>query len=109
MPVNIYEVGPRDGLQSLPKLATETKIKLINSLAGTGLKNIEIGSFVNPVIVPQMTDIKEVIEGINKSSCFYSVIIPNHRYYKIFSKFNREEKKIKEIGVFVSASEKHNE
>ncbi|MBI5332127.1 MAG: hydroxymethylglutaryl-CoA lyase [Candidatus Aenigmarchaeota archaeon] len=109
MPVNIYEVGPRDGLQSMPKLATETKIKLINKLAGTGLKNIEVGSFVDPDIIPQMVDIKKVIEGIGKSNSCYSVLIPNHKYYKIFRKFNMEEKKIKEIGVFVSASEKHNE
>ena len=44
MLINIYEVGPRDGLQSLPSLATEIKIDLINRLALTGIKKMMLHS-----------------------------------------------------------------
>jgi len=53
--VRIVEVGPRDGLQNeKTSIPPETKIELINRLAGTGLDTIEAGSFVHPKWVPQV-------------------------------------------------------
>lgn len=63
--VDLIEVGPRDGLQSLPNLVdTETKIGFINRLVAAGVKRIEVVSFVNPKRVPQMADADEVIKRL---------------------------------------------
>lgn len=60
--VEIVDVGPRDGLQSQPKiLDTDTKVALIERLVEAGIKRIEVASFVNPKRVPQMADADEVI------------------------------------------------
>lgn len=59
--VLVSEVGPRDGLQSLARvLPTTEKIAWIESLARAGLREIEIGSFVSPRLLPQMADAAEV-------------------------------------------------
>jgi hydroxymethylglutaryl-CoA lyase len=53
--VKIVEVGPRDGLQNEKKtIPLATKIRLIERLAKSGLKDIEAGSFVAPKWVPQV-------------------------------------------------------
>lgn len=53
--VKIVEVGPRDGLQNEAKiLATESKLKFIKLLEESGLKTIEVTSFVSPKWVPQV-------------------------------------------------------
>ena len=63
--VEIREVGPRDGFQNEPEtIATADKIRLINRLARTGLKRIEVASFVRPDVIPQLSDGVEVLRGI---------------------------------------------
>jgi hydroxymethylglutaryl-CoA lyase len=58
----ISEVGPRDGLQSIKGvMPTAAKIRWISALAAAGLKEIEVGSFVPPKLLPQMADIREVV------------------------------------------------
>lgn len=53
--VKVVEVGPRDGLQNeKTSIPLETKIELIERLAGTGLSSIESGAFVSPKWVPQV-------------------------------------------------------
>ena len=65
--VKMVEVGPRDGLQIEPKiLSTEQKLRMVNSLADAGLREIEVGSFVNPKAVPQMADTADVFAGLEK-------------------------------------------
>ena len=65
--VSICEVGPRDGLQIVhQRMATDVKLRWIAQLAAAGLKEIEVGSFVSPRLVPQMADTKEVVEGALK-------------------------------------------
>lgn len=62
--VTISEVGPRDGLQSIPRaMPTAIKIKWIRALAGAGLPEIEVGSFVSPKLLPQMGDTEEVVRA----------------------------------------------
>ncbi len=63
--VKLVEVGPRDGLQNEPEtVSTAVKIELIGRLAGSGLRSIEVGSFVSPKWVPQMADTADVMAGL---------------------------------------------
>jgi hydroxymethylglutaryl-CoA lyase len=65
--VSICEVGPRDGLQIVhQRMATDVKLRWIAQLAASGLKEIEVGSFVSPRLVPQMADTEEVVKGALK-------------------------------------------
>ena len=60
--VHICEVGPRDGLQNAHHLmATEAKKAWIRALAVAGLKEIEVGSFVPPKLIPAMADTGEIV------------------------------------------------
>jgi hydroxymethylglutaryl-CoA lyase len=75
--VKIREVGPREGFQTLAAVVpTERKLELIEALSGTGLKDIEINSFVRPDKVPQMADAVDVVEryvahpGINYTGLY---------------------------------------
>ncbi len=62
--VTICEVGPRDGLQMAQgRMATDTKLRWIAQLAASGLREIEVGSFVSPRMIPQMADTGEVVRG----------------------------------------------
>ncbi|RTL67553.1 MAG: hydroxymethylglutaryl-CoA lyase [Hyphomicrobiales bacterium] len=62
--VVVSEVGPRDGLQSIKRMMpTDAKIAWIKALAATGLPEIEVGSFVNPKLLPQMADTAEVVSA----------------------------------------------
>lgn len=71
--VEIIDVGPRDGLQSQPKiLDTETKLEFITRLIDAGVRRLEVASFVNPARVPQMADADEVIRRLPRR--------PNVRY-----------------------------
>ncbi len=63
MNVTVYEVGPRDGLQSLKrKIPSSQKIKLIDALYDAGLTEIEEVSFAHPKLVPQMADAEDVFQ-----------------------------------------------
>ena len=65
--VEMIEVGPRDGLQIEPRiLSTGERVRMIDVLVASGLKQIEVGSFVNPKAVPQMADTNEVFEQLDK-------------------------------------------
>lgn len=71
-PILVSEVGPRDGLQSLKAvLPTEAKKAWIAAEAAAGVREIEVGSFVPPSLLPQMADTAEIvafargIEGLN--------------------------------------------
>jgi hydroxymethylglutaryl-CoA lyase len=60
--VLIRDVGPRDGLQSIDAIVSvETKIAMVQRLAATGVRRVEVGSFVSPKAVPQMADSGEVL------------------------------------------------
>lgn len=60
--VHICEVGPRDGLQNAHHLMpTEAKKEWLAALAGAGLREIEVGSFVPPKLIPAMADTAEVV------------------------------------------------
>lgn len=64
--ITINEEGPREGFQiESAEIATQDKIELINMLSETGVKHIQIVSFVNPKIVPGMADAEAVVAGID--------------------------------------------
>jgi hydroxymethylglutaryl-CoA lyase len=64
-PVQIVEVGARDGLQNEAGLVeTADKLALIDRLIGIGATRIEVASFVNPRRVPQMADAEAVVAGL---------------------------------------------
>ena len=79
--VHIREVGPRDGFQNEPEtIATELKIELINALARTGLRRLEVTSFVRAEVIPQLADAGAVLAGIDvPAEVSVSVLIPNER------------------------------
>ena len=65
--LEICEVGPRDGLQSEPRVwSAQERIDLINQLSETGVARIEAVSFVHPKRVPQMAEAETVMSGINR-------------------------------------------
>jgi hydroxymethylglutaryl-CoA lyase len=65
--VHICEVGPRDGLQNAKHLMpTEAKQAWIRALAAAGLKEIEVGSFVPPKLIPAMADTAEIVREATK-------------------------------------------
>ncbi|HEV2057954.1 MAG TPA: hydroxymethylglutaryl-CoA lyase [Solirubrobacteraceae bacterium] len=105
--MDIREVGPRDGFQNEPEIiATQDKIALIDRLARSGVRRIEVTSFVRPDVVPQLADAREVLTGIDVSAgVARSVLIPNERGLD-HALAVREH--FEEVGVFLSASETHN-
>ena len=66
--VEIFEVGPRDGLQNEKRrIPTAQKIALVDCLSGAGFTRIEMASFVSPKWVPQMADSGEVLRRIRRA------------------------------------------
>jgi hydroxymethylglutaryl-CoA lyase len=67
--VLVSEVGPRDGLQSIARtMPTVVKNRWIAALADAGVREIEVGSFVSPKLLPQMADAAEVVREARKIS-----------------------------------------
>jgi hydroxymethylglutaryl-CoA lyase len=65
MQIGLVEVGPRDGLQSEPKvLPTAIKISLVERLTNCGIRRLEVASFVHPKRVPQMADAEAVLASL---------------------------------------------
>lgn len=63
--VQMIEVGPRDGLQIEPRiLSVGEKVRMVDALVASGIREIEVGSFVNPKAVPQMAGTGEVFDAI---------------------------------------------
>jgi hydroxymethylglutaryl-CoA lyase len=103
--VEIFEVGPRDGLQPEPEFVeTVKKIDLVNRLTDAGCRRIEVTSFVNPKWVPQMRDAGEVFAGITKKAgVVYSALIPNMKGLE-----RALECGLEEVVTIMSTSESHN-
>src|SRR5437588_377971 len=63
--VRVREVGPRDGFQNEPEvIGTADKVRLIEMLGASGLRRIEVTSFVRPDVIPQLADASEVLEAV---------------------------------------------
>jgi hydroxymethylglutaryl-CoA lyase len=105
--VRIREVGPRDGFQNEPEtIPTDEKVRLIDQLARTGLKRLEVTSFVRADVIPQLADAELILDAINPpDDVAISVLIPNE---KGLENALRQRDRFQEINVFLSASETHN-
>jgi hydroxymethylglutaryl-CoA lyase len=106
--VRIREVGPRDGFQNEPEvIPTADKVRLIELLGGSGLRRIEVTSFVRPDVIPQLADAEAVLEAISlPSGVAVGVLIPNERGLE---RALAHRERFQEINGFLSASETHNE
>jgi hydroxymethylglutaryl-CoA lyase len=105
--VTVREVGPRDGFQNEPeRIATADKIRLIDALARTGLRRIEVASFVRADVIPQLSDAVEVLHGIDvPDGVDLAVLVPNERGLEAALS---HQDRFDEVLVFLSASETHN-
>lgn len=105
--VHVREVGPRDGFQNEPEtIPTADKIRLIDMLMRTGVRRIEVTSFVRPDVLPQLADNTEVLAGIDTpQGVSRSVLIPNERG---LDNALAVGELFEECGVFLSGSETHN-
>jgi hydroxymethylglutaryl-CoA lyase len=105
--VSIREVGPRDGFQNEPEvIPTDAKVRLIELLAASGLKRLEVTSFVRADVIPQLADGPEVLERIRvPDDVALSVLVPNERGLE---NALRQRERFHEVNVFMSASESHN-
>jgi hydroxymethylglutaryl-CoA lyase len=87
-PVIINDVGPRDGLQNQPKiLQPGERLQLIRALLAAGVRNIEVGAFVSPKVVPAMAGTNEILAGLENEEgdgrTVLTVLIPNVRGYEL--------------------------
>ena len=100
--VEIFEMGPRDGLQNEKRLIPAVeKIALVDLLSTAGFRRIEVTSFVSPKWVPQMGDAAEVMAGITRApGVSYAVLTPNMKGYE-----GARAAKASEVAIFASASE----
>lgn len=100
--VEIFEMGPRDGLQNEKRLIPAAdKIALVDLLSRAGFRRIEVTSFVSPKWVPQMADAAEVLAGITRvPGVRYAALTPNLKGYE-----GARAARADEVAVFASASE----
>jgi hydroxymethylglutaryl-CoA lyase len=104
-PVEIVEVGPRDGLQSEPGvLPTATKVEFIERAIAAGVRRIEVTSFVNPKKVPQMADAEEVLKALpRRDGVHYVGLVLNRKGFDRAAAAGCNE-----IGMAVVASDTFN-
>jgi len=104
--VHICEVGPRDGLQNAHHLMpTEAKKAWIAALAAAGLKEIEVGSFVPPKLIPAMADTADVVRfSISIKNLKVVALAPNLKGFQ-----RALEAGAHKVTFPVSASRKHSE
>ncbi|MCW2983651.1 MAG: hydroxymethylglutaryl-CoA lyase [Conexibacter sp.] len=106
--VRIREVGPRDGFQNEPEIiATDDKVRLVDALGRTGVKRLEVTSFVRPDVIPQLADGPEVLARMDvPEDVAVTVLIPNERG---LDNALAHRARFSEINGFLSASESHNQ
>lgn len=102
--VLISEVGPRDGLQSVKAtMPTAHKVAWLNALAGAGLREIEVGSFVPARLLPQMADVADVVRhALTLPRLTVMALVPNLRGTEAAVATG-----IHKVTIPVSASEAH--
>ncbi|MBN1529778.1 MAG: hydroxymethylglutaryl-CoA lyase [Thermoleophilaceae bacterium] len=105
--VAIREVGPRDGFQNEPEvIATDDKVRLVEMLARTGVRRLEVTSFVRADVIPQLADGPEVLRRADiPDDVSVTVLIPNERGLDNALELRDH---FQEVNLFLSASETHN-
>lgn len=102
--VRVVEVGPRDGLQNEAKvISSQDKLRLITALAGAGIKDIEVTSFVSPTWIPQLADADQLCQLLKlPADINTSALVPNTKGYE-----RTKSTRLSTIAVFMSATETH--
>jgi Isopropylmalate/homocitrate/citramalate synthases len=102
--VTLCEVGLRDGLQNEKRIFTlEEKLRLLNAVVSSGVKIVEVGSFVHPKAVPAMADTDKLVEAMEQAAGVeYRVLVPNLKGVE-----RAYAAGIKKVKLTVSASEAH--
>jgi hydroxymethylglutaryl-CoA lyase len=103
--IRIVEVGPRDGLQNeATPIPTELKARMVEGLLASGLREIEVTSFVSPKWVPQLGDAAELIASLHAGHPtefpLFSVLVPNMKGLE-----RAVESGVKRIALFTAASD----
>nr|WP_315900443.1 hydroxymethylglutaryl-CoA lyase [Maritimibacter alkaliphilus] len=100
--IEIFEVGPRDGLQNEKQyIPVAEKVALVNCLSRAGFRRIECASFVSPKWVPQMAGSAEVLAGIARApGVSYAALTPNMRGFEEAVAAGADE-----VAIFGAASE----
>lgn len=103
--VSICEVGPRDGFQiEAAFIPTGKKIEIVNALFASGLRHMQVTSFVSPRAVPQLADAEAVLAGIDRpEGAVITALIPNLRGAE-----RAAGTEVDAVHTVVSASETHN-
>lgn len=106
-PVKVREVGPRDGFQNEPeKIPTDDKVRLVEMLARTGLRRLEVTSFVRADVIPQLADGAEVLRRADiPDEVAVTVLVPNERGLDAALELRD---RFQEVNLFLSATESHN-
>lgn len=104
--VDVYEVGPRDGLQNeLRTLATEDKARLIEALIASGERRIEVSSFVSPRWIPQLADAEKLMGLVpRREGVIFTALVPNLKGLERASACG-----LQEAAVFLSVTESHSQ
>jgi hydroxymethylglutaryl-CoA lyase len=102
--VRIREVAPRDGFQSIEHfLPTSAKREVIQAIAKSGIRDIEVTSFVSPKAVPQLSDGAELVAMVPRQGLVLSALVAN-----ITGAKNALAAGIDELVLVISATEEHN-
>lgn len=105
-PIHIHEVAPRDGLQNESEVvSTDDKLRLIAHLASSGVRDIEVTSFVRPSWIPQLADATELMNQLPRiDGLRYWALVPNRRGLE-----RAIGAGVDHVATFMSASQTHNQ
>lgn len=104
--IDIYEVGPRDGFQNIKEyIPVATKKEIIDGLIASGIKHIELTSFVSPKAIPQLRDAQDIAKACLETypNVDFLALVPNLRGAQTAADVG-----IQRIAYVVSLSESHN-
>lgn len=104
--IDIIEVGPRDGFQNLKEyIPAEQKIAIIEELIASGVKHMQITSFVSPKAIPQLRDADEVVAKVTQKHPDLDLfaLVPNFRGAQ-----NAQAAGLKKVTNVISLSTSHN-
>lgn len=104
--IEIYEVGPRDGFQNLKEyIPQDEKLRIIDGIIRSGVRHIQITSFVSPKAIPQLRDSKEIAATCMEkyTDVDFLALVPN-----LYGASVAWETGIKKVSYVVSLSESHN-
>ena len=77
--VDLREVGLRDGLQLEAPVPLATKLEILDAVAATGVRRVEVTSFVSPTAVPALADAEQVVAELGRwPDLEFSALVAGH-------------------------------